>query len=1398
MATRGDLFRAALAANAAAARIGPEPGLRMANPQIGPSWDQSQPALPSKANKGKGDGINVLEGLLNVLTTPQAIVTSTLKELGDTMSNTDNQDASLGDWWNQIYHPKDRIYGQDLLFGNAQKGVQGASWAKALPDSPLLRIPLGLGADIATDPLSYALPASKLALGGPEAVAKEVLQSAGRQVADEALAAGAAHFGEEAVAKLMADAKGGGVGKLVEKIHEAAATAEPGSDLAKSSAKLRTLETAREEAVAGARRMGLQGMTDEQRAMFATREQTDLRLGQRGLRFAFTDKVIPGTDSAVAKRVGEAWAGTKAKGADAVASTLGKHFKTNQDVLLAARSGDPQKAYKAVATTMADQMLMAEHGSYALVWTNRLREATKELSSEEKSQLQDALETASRVTADGPDHLSGADVVGAQQKIIQEQLADPKFQPVKDLLDELLQVQQDAGLNIRQTLQYSPRELSAEGRQALQDLGLLRKDGNVGVLATHEKARSLVRGKWKLFDDNGEVIDWKLQAASPGKDWKWVADPTGQYNFGGQLFDAASQKEVRDKVDEIVKALLAKKDPQAAAEFTNLFNPDVVEVLSHYVNNAARRTAEANAATRLFNWGIGDSSRMLIKDPKAQRQVRKLLGLFGSSARESQKLQKAADLLAQGAADRGAVISSLAERMPPPVVDQIGTHTVAMADYADATARLKDALDGSRTLREGVSEADRMDEIHRALGDLIGTAHGIDDTAFRDGWADQYFRIDKNGDRVLRKGATEKAIADANKVMSQRTAELADVVRKTVNSSVSTVGALTGMESGTIPRALGSRRLRLAMEHVTGDSEQAAAMVGQTVEQIDQALNQYHNMDMLFTYLLGDTTERAGRRTVSTPRFDWLDRATRNTLETMRDAYGEAARWAEVQRVAADAGDQRLVRAAAYARTAEEAKAALADLHLDQFDMIKQIGELDQKTITVMTDAIKERAQVELRHGIGTPAEVADVLRRVERFEVKGVLRQFQKVVSWIAAWQIATPGFHNRNLLGIVINNSLRDVDLISYKEFWTARRAVMRMRAGEAIGRVSQEHIDRYLKLEKLIGEGQIGAFSHLAIGEEKSRNLLSKRGPIIRFSTKVGHDVEHLGRGTLGWDIMKKGGTEHDALHAINMFHFNYEDLTTTEQKLRTVVPFFTWSKNNLPLQIEMMARNPKVYTRTAFVTRNVNAQSSPDPVVPEYFSKLAPMMRLPWMTGGGHMYLTPDLPVRDLQLLEPGGRFQVGTPLRNAMSMVTPVIKTPIEMFGNKQFFKDIPLASDKYVPPPMPALMAKGLMPVLKASGVVHERDGQLLMSEKDAYALTQGIPLLGQYRRLFPNEPKYQRRAMSSWLSFIGIGMRSNTLDEQASVTTGNQIQEKVSASRQKHTDRQLQKAADLLNGKTS
>jgi hypothetical protein len=257
-----------------------------------------------------------------------------------------------------------------------------------------------------------------------------------------------------------------------------------------------------------------------------------------------------------------------------------------------------------------------------------------------------------------------------------------------------------------------------------------------------------------------------------------------------------------------------------------------------------------------------------------------------------------------------------------------------------------------------------------------------------------------------------------------------------------------------------------------------------------------------------------------------------------------------------------------------------------------------------------------------------------------------------------------------------------------------------------------------------------------------------------------VESTLRGTMAWDAMEKGLDDTAVLAKVNKFHFDYGNLTDFERNAgKRVIPFYTWMSRNLPLQMEMMVSNPGKYTAYLHAKRNVEYGSTPDQNKPGFFNELGAMQITNKLGKGANNYLTPDLPfitaINQVESLA-GAYKHPYTLLEDA----SPLIKTPIEVYGHKQIFADLPIDTEKDQPVPNAWTKVPGVIEGLVALGKLG-RDpvtGEPMMSEQDGYIVEQAIPMMGRLRRLFPSEDKYTERRTASVLSFFfGIGYRTLT-----------------------------------------
>lgn len=209
------------------------------------------------------------------------------------------------------------------------------------------------------------------------------------------------------------------------------------------------------------------------------------------------------------------------------------------------------------------------------------------------------------------------------------------------------------------------------------------------------------------------------------------------------------------------------------------------------------------------------------------------------------------------------------------------------------------------------------------------------------------------------------------------------------------------------------------------------------------------------------------------------------------------------------------------------------------------------------------------------------------------------------------------------------------------------------------------------------------------------------------------------------------------------------------MRRIVPFWTWTSRNMPLQIEMALRQPKAYNRFQAAQRLVAEDEDTD-LVPSWMRDSATSTHL-----GGGRYLTLDMPFQDVDdMTRQLGRGDPGAVLQSA----TPLLKAPVEIRFGKQAWNGLPV-DDRQERFPLAWSLAglpQVLDKILPDSEFGRNDDGEYFISNRAAYTVEQAWPLLGRVRRLFPSEERFQQRRMASVLTFFGVGARQVTDREKS------------------------------------
>lgn len=525
-----------------------------------------------------------------------------------------------------------------------------------------------------------------------------------------------------------------------------------------------------------------------------------------------------------------------------------------------------------------------------------------------------------------------------------------------------------------------------------------------------------------------------------------------------------------------------------------------------------------------------------------------------------------------------------------------------------------------------------------------------------------------------------------------------------------------------------------------------------------------------------------------------------------REAMGEAAQLYELAaNIAKQAGEQATEELRLVGVMESRSKAAWA-AWTEQLAQEGKIVDLTQPLSKQQIKMLQEGLVGEWRQtmqALGQSELPSNIAVFTTDFEQKiGNLEQFFRnyydpIINWVKARQVATPGFVLRNLQGGAFNNWIAGVRTSSYKQFLTLRTSE------KALASASVEDQLIYRQVRALLGESQTLAGAEVNIplfGAGNLRPWSPNFKPFRWLRTANEHVEADMLRGPMLWDTLKRdesllkairGGDQaeiaarmqavsEEAVARVYKYHFDYSDLSHFEQKYaKRILPFYTWTRNNIALQAEQLVAQPQKYYWYLRASKTVEKMSPAEPVVPEYWG--ANKMRLPIKVGGARLYYTPDLPFE--AALDFAAR-----PKEATLGSVAPVLKTPVEYWANKQVYKDIPLTNEmKQVPDAWSAI--PGLMPLL-ATVQVPGRDaafakkganGKYFMSARNQYLVEQALPEMGRARRAVASDKNSQAKALSSLASMLlGVRMRANTQAEIESELTRQKYAKKDAAAQLK------------------
>jgi hypothetical protein len=313
---------------------------------------------------------------------------------------------------------------------------------------------------------------------------------------------------------------------------------------------------------------------------------------------------------------------------------------------------------------------------------------------------------------------------------------------------------------------------------------------------------------------------------------------------------------------------------------------------------------------------------------------------------------------------------------------------------------------------------------------------------------------------------------------------------------------------------------------------------------------------------------------------------------------------------------------------------------------------------------------------------------------VKALFKAFDWATGkWKPLVTLRNPAFHVNNLIGNLWNMYLGDMNPLEMptrlRQSWDA----IRNNGGAAKTALGTLELSQFKELAL-----ETGAMGHAGLWADSSLKSLrtelatavgSNRVGALRrlghayddFAKKVGSHVEDGSKLALFIDQMTKltpaanltgeaalkEMAQRAAMHT-KKFLFDYGDLTVAEKTVfRRILPFYSWSRKNIPLQVEQFFKQPQKFLQLRHARESTQLGMEEDATRPAYLEEA---LQTPFRTSeGAPVYWNPRLPAQDISRIPFIGPGDTG---REWWGMLNPLAKVPLELTFNKSLFTGRPI------------------------------------------------------------------------------------------------------------------------------
>ena len=361
-------------------------------------------------------------------------------------------------------------------------------------------------------------------------------------------------------------------------------------------------------------------------------------------------------------------------------------------------------------------------------------------------------------------------------------------------------------------------------------------------------------------------------------------------------------------------------------------------------------------------------------------------------------------------------------------------------------------------------------------------------------------------------------------------------------------------------------------------------------------------------------------------------------------------------------------------------------------ELLEEGGELTDE-LRAMLD--KELVGVTTRVPVyAVPEEIVEDLTRISRSLGKDIpAREYwDQMLGIFKNTAIFSPFFHMRNFISSSSQNYLAGMNIKRQMDALGVFKAIQAGDTSRVILGMTAGEWDNLAR--------QYGVLSGSFVGQQVGKTGIPGVEPLFKFNRKVGTSVENAVRLPLFMDSIQKGMSPLDAAKRVKKFHFDYGELTNTEREVfKRFIPFYGWTRKNVPLQLEMIFKAPKKYRNIAKLKGAVSGYQM-DEDQPEWWKEQDVWSTKLESGQGDKLGFMAGLPYSDLNqvLANPTGFLGPAGTAYNIATNYNPFRRGPIKEFPGQETPVPIPGTDIEIGIDPTLKYAVESLAPVTKRYG----------------------------------------------------------------------------------------------------